>query len=144
MHRLRIALIALLLVAVTTPARAQGSTEAAFKKDSLAVARQLTSWLYAGQADSLFARHSVDAKATLRNSATLNEPIAELASRAGQEVEVLAERFVRRKGRTQYWRTAKFSDYPEPLLVRIAFNRQGQVVGIGLAPESQAPLVDVR
>jgi hypothetical protein len=137
---MRIAFIALLLVAVTTPARAQN----AFRQDSLAFARQLTSWLYDGQVDSLFKHHSVDAKARLRNSLALQDGIDELRTRGGKEEEVLAERFVKRKGRTQYWRTARFSQASEPLTLRFALNERGQITGMSLRPRSEVPAVDTK
>jgi hypothetical protein len=140
MPRTRTLIVTLALLVAASPAGAQD----AFKQDSLAYARKVAAWLYSGQADSLFANHSVDVRSRLRNSQALQDPIDELKTRAGAEEEVLAERFVKRKGRTQYWRTARFSRFQEPLLLRFAFNKQGEIVGIGFAPESQAPLVDAR
>jgi len=122
----------LLALALQTPQR----------PDSLALARQYTVWLYTGQVDSLFAHHPADAQhdSTLRRRITAS--VEELALRAGTETSVIEEKFVKRNGRTQYWRTAKFSDFAEPLLVRWVLNPDGTIGGIGMGPKSQAPPID--
>ena len=107
MPRTRTLIVTVALLVAASPAGAQD----AFKQDSLAYARKVAAWLYSGQADSLFANHSVDVRSRLRNSQALQDPIDELKTRAGAEEEVLAERSVKRKGRTQYWRTARFSRF---------------------------------
>ena len=65
-----------------------------------------------------------------------------LSVRAGTEVAVLEEKFVMRNQRPQYWRTAKFTNFPEPILLRWVINPQGEIVGLGLGPLSQAPPID--
>jgi len=120
----------------------QAPTAASQKPDSLALARQYTVWLYTGQVDSLFAHHPADAQrdSTLRRR--IRSSVEELALRAGTETSVIEEKFVKRNGRTQYWRTAKFSDFAEPLLVRWVLNPDGTIGGIGMGPLSQAPPID--
>jgi hypothetical protein len=66
----------------------------------------------------------------------------QLAVRAGTETAVLEEKFVKRNGRTQYWRTARFSDFPEPILLRWVIDAEGKITGLGLGPLSQAPPID--
>lgn len=118
-------------------ARAQESTV-----DSLALARQYTGWLYAGQVDSLLA-HSTDAtredEAEAPGFARYSQMIAE---RAGFEIEVLEETWKLRNGDCQYWRTAAFSAISEPLLIRWVLDPAGRIEGIGLGPLSQAPPVE--
>ena len=112
------------------------------KRDTLALARQFTVWLYTGQVDSLFAHHPADAQRDTTLRTRIRASVDQLALRAGTETAVIEEKFVKRNGRTQYWRTAKFSDFAEPLLVRWVLNPDGTIGGIGMGPLSQAPPID--
>jgi hypothetical protein len=112
------------------------------KRDTLALARQFTVWLYTGQVDSLFAHHPADAQRDTTLRQRIRASVDQLALRAGTETAVIEEKFVKRNGRTQYWRTAKFSDFGEPLLVRWVLNPDGTIGGIGMGPLSQAPPID--
>ena len=112
------------------------------KRDTLALARQFTVWLYTGQVDSLFAHHPADAQRDTTLRQRIRASVDQLALRAGTETAVIEEKFVKRNGRTQYWRTAKFSDFGEPLLVRWVLNTDGTIGGIGMGPLSQAPPID--
>jgi hypothetical protein len=125
-----------------TPAAAaqQGASAPSWTQDSLGVARQLTLWFYAGVADSLVARYDNSGSPPTKD-AILNQ-LAQLTTRAGVEEKVLEEKFVKRNGKTQYWRTAKFTQMEEPVLVRWAFSPKGELIGAGLGPKSQAPPID--
>ncbi len=112
------------------------------KRDTLALARQFTVWLYTGQVDSLVAHHPADAQRDTTLRQRIRASVDQLALRAGTETSVIEEKFVKRNGRTQYWRTAKFSDFGEPLLVRWVLNPDGTIGGIGMGPLSQAPPID--
>ena len=138
MSQLRSVLLALVLVGAAAPAAAQDKMPA----DSLAYARKLTTWFFGGQMDSLHAR--LDAKGRARmDVAEMQSHLEEITARAGSEVEVVEEKFVKRNGNTQYWRTAKYSTFTsEPLMLRWAFNPKGEIVGIGFNPLSQAPEID--
>ena len=135
-HGLRILTIGALSLAPAS-ARAQ---EAAV--DSLALARQYTQWLYAGEADSLLA-HSTDATRA-------GDPMGEgyirysqmIAERAGFELEVSEETWKLRNGDCQYWRTSQFSEMEEPLLIRWELDPRGRIEGIGAGPLTQAPTVE--
>lgn len=133
--------LAVLLCFVTSSAlRAQTPAPG---RDTLALARQYTMWLYAGEADSILA-HSDSA---IRTHPGVKEEwdrmLFEFAIQAGQELSVVEEKFVKRLGHTQYWRTAKFSTFnQEPLQVRWAVNANWEIIGLGLNPLSQAPPVD--
>ena len=105
--------------------------------DSLALARQYTAWLYAGQADSLVAHGSDPTEA-----ADYGRLIGLLAERAGNELEVLEETWKLRNGECQYWRTVRVSKLGEPLLLRWVMDPAGRITGIGMGPLSQAPPVD--
>ncbi|MEJ7809332.1 MAG: hypothetical protein WKG32_02845 [Gemmatimonadaceae bacterium] len=110
--------------------------------DSFALARQYTQWFYTAQVDSLWAHHSEGARKEMGSARVLEEQLSQLTERAGTEVQVLEEKFVKRNGRRQYWRTAKFSQFPEPLLVRWVLGDAGEIMGMGLGPASQAPPTD--
>lgn len=132
-------LAALLTVIVAVPASAQSS---AYKSDSLARARQITQWFYLQQFDSLFWNSDAESRKEMKSAAAYEDALSQLRSRAGVEESVIEEKFVKRNGNTQYWRTAKFSTAPEPMLIRWAFNTRGELTGIGMGPLSQAPPVD--
>ena len=111
------------------------------RPDSLALARKFTTWFYTGQFDSLMAHSSPDRQdSTARRR--YQENLDQLTVRAGTEVEVIEEKFAMRNGRPQYWRTAKFSNFPEPILLRWVIDGKGELVGMGLGPLSQAPPID--
>ena len=106
--------------------------------DSLALARQYTTWLYAGDVDSLRA-HSTDEMAATGDYARVGQMIAE---RAGVEIEVSEETWKMRNGQCQYWRTAQFSSMEEPILIRWVLDPQGRIEGLGAVPYTQAPPVE--
>ena len=112
------------------------------RPDSLALARQYTVWFYTGEVDSLIKHHPADAQrdTTLRRRITAR--MEELAVRAGTETAVIEEKFVKRNGATQYWRSAKFTDFAEPLLLRWVMHPDGTIGGMGMGPLSQAPPID--
>jgi hypothetical protein len=131
------ALLTIALSLSTGAARAQESTV-----DSLALARQYTVWLYAGQVDSLLA-HSTDEfreEHVQEPSFTIMSGL--IAERAGFEVEVVEETWKLRNGDCQYWRTAEFSAMSEPLLIRWVLDPAGRIEGVGGGPLSQAPPVE--
>jgi len=111
------------------------------RPDSLTLARKFTTWFYTGQIDSLLAHSPADRQdSTARRR--YQENLDQLTVRAGTEVEVIEEKFAMRNGRPQYWRTAKFSNFPEPILLRWVIDGKGELVGMGLGPLSQAPPID--
>jgi hypothetical protein len=120
---------------------AHGQTPAA--PDSLELGRKWTKWLYTNQLDSLVAAHPEQSRSSdLKNQLAQN--LEELRRRAGDEVKLIEERFVKRNGSTQYWRTAQFSnpDVGEPVMVRWAVSKNWQIIGLGINPLSMAPPVD--
>ena len=127
-----------LCAASLTPAAADAQAPV----DSLALARQYTTWLYAGEADSLLA-HSTE---ETRNDEGARDRFLQLskliADRAGYELEVSEETWKLRNGDCQYWRTAQFSSVEEPILIRWVLNPAGQIDGFGAGPYSQAPAVE--
>lgn len=110
--------------------------------DSLALARQYTQWFYTGMADSLIAHYPPSDSANPRNPEQILQTLDQLTARAGNEVSVIEEKFIKRNGRTQYWRTAKFENFEEPILLRWVILPGGYIGGFGLGPLSQAPPID--
>ena len=129
--------LSLIPVVIPFSARAQEAPV-----DSLALARQYTAWLYAGEVDSLLA-HSNDtmreAQAEEGSYAMVSNVIAE---RAGFEISVTEETWKRRNGKCQYWRSAMFSAAPEDILIRWVLDPDGRIDGFGAGPSSQAPPVE--
>lgn len=122
----------LLALALQTPQR----------PDTLALARQYTVWFYTGQVDSLIAHHPATAQRDTALRRRITAEMEMLAVRAGTETAVIEEKFVKRNGATQYWRTAKFTDMGEPILLRWVITPEGKIGGLGLGPLSQAPPID--
>ena len=112
------------------------------RPDSMALARQFTAWFYTSQFDSLVAHYSPEGRSDTTARPRLAQQFEQMTVRAGTETEVVEEKFVMRNGRPQYWRTARFSNFPEPLLIRWVINGRGEIVGMGLSPLSQAPPID--
>jgi hypothetical protein len=127
----------LVVIATAQPLAAQATRPV----DSLALARQYTQWLYAGQVDSLLAHYPAGSRDSTARRA-IQQDIDRLATRAGKEVQVIEEKFVRRNGRPQYWRTAQFSDLSDLILLRWVINSNGEITGFGLGLASQAPPID--
>ena len=150
MRRFHLALL-LSIALLPASAAAQASPAAApavrprpkqLPADSLERARKFTAWLYTNQTDSLFANMDSAGQKDLKVPKALEETVAQLATRAGSEVELLEERWVTRNGRRQYWRTAKFSGIAEPFLVRWVLDAPGTIGGLGMGLASQAPPID--
>ncbi len=110
--------------------------------DSLERARKFTRWLYTNQTDSLFVYMDTASQRDLKDPKGLEGSVAQLASLAGSEEQLLEERWVIRNGRRQYWRKAKFSGVDEPFLVRWVIAAPGTIGGLGLGLASQAPPID--
>lgn len=110
--------------------------------DSLALARQYTQWLYDGQADSLLAHSSawaLERYATREEWQRRSEMIAE---GLGWETSVLDETWKLVNARCQYWRTAQFTNFPLPFMIRWMLNEGWEIVGLQLSPASEAPAAD--
>jgi hypothetical protein len=111
-------------------------------KDSMELARKYTAWLYTTQIDSIVAHLDSAERGKPEQKAQYESRAADLAARAGSEKMVMDEKFITRSGARQYWRTAMFSNYNEPLLLRWVIGSKGEILGIGMGPLSQAPAID--
>lgn len=110
--------------------------------DSLALARQYTQWLYAGEVDSLLAYTTDEVRPQMTEGETFARLNQMIVQRAGFELEVSEETWKLRNGDCQYWRTAQFSQMEEPLLLRWVLDPRGRIEGIGAGPLTQAPEVE--
>ncbi|MEP7326471.1 MAG: hypothetical protein ABI836_11020 [Gemmatimonadota bacterium] len=138
MKHVRKALVLAAMLIGTQAAQAQTQKPV----DSLALARQYTIWFYAGMADSLLAHYNPADSVGRGEADNILGALDQLTARAGNEVSVIEEKFVKRNGHTQYWRTAKFDGIAEPILLRWVILPGGYIGGMGLGPLSQAPPID--
>ena len=143
----------LLALAVATPFIAQAQSTAStapsprpkpaqLPADSLEIARKYTVWIYTAQSDSLIAHMDSASRAEPGQANRITSDAADLAARAGTETKIVEEKFITRNGARQYWRTATFSSFPEPLLVRVVIGPKGEYFGRGFGPASKAPPID--
>jgi len=123
-------------------ARPSAPPPAALPADSFDLARKYTKWFYEQQVDSLVAHHPAEARKDPALATRLLDSYKGLSEHAGKELWVTDERFITRNGQRQYWRTASFSGFDEPVLVRWVMNSKGEITGLGLGPKSDAPPID--
>ena len=131
----------LLALGTFTMAGANLQAQQQLPRDSMDLARKYTTWFYTGMADSLLANMD-SAFAAGKSIAEIEQAMAEVASRAGNEVEVLEEKFITRNGMRHYWRSAKMDIMPEPFLLRWVMDSRGKIAGVGMGPLSGAPPID--
>ncbi|MEO5814408.1 MAG: hypothetical protein ABIT20_03905 [Gemmatimonadaceae bacterium] len=141
----------LLALALPAAAMAQASPASAppahpkpaqLPKDSMELARKYTAWFYTNQADSIVAHLDSAQRGVPEQKAQYESRAADIAARAGAEKMLMNEKFITRNGARQYWRTAMFSDFSEPILLRWVMSSKGEILGIGMGPLSQAPPID--
>lgn len=109
--------------------------------DSLALARQYTEWLYAGEADSLHAHTTESAREQL-TAERYAQSSSMIANLAGLEID-FEETWKLRNGDCQYWRTVTASNLTDDLLLlRWVLAPDGRIEGVGMGPNSQAPPVE--
>jgi hypothetical protein len=141
----------LLALALTLPATALAQPPATpatrpkpaqLPKDSMELARKYTAWFYTNLADSIVAHLDSSGRAQPDQKAQYEGRAADLAARAGTEKTLMEEKFITRNGARQYWRTAMFSNFDQPILLRWVIGAKGEILGIGMGPLSQAPPID--
>ena len=109
--------------------------------DSLALARQYTQWLYNGEADSLVAHSTAEARASFSTVEDWVQRSSTMTEVFGFEVDLIEETWKLRNGRCEYWRTASFSNLAERVLLRWVLNAQGKIHGANIGPASHPPSV---
>ncbi len=149
MHRTTTLLLIALAISAPVTASAQAApavTTAAkpaqLPADSMTIARKYTQWFYTSQIDSLVAHLDSVNRAKPGIKQQYESLTADLAVRGGTEKLLMDEKFITRNGARQYWRTAMFSIFSEPLLLRWVISAKGEILGIGMGPASQAPPID--
>jgi hypothetical protein len=111
--------------------------------DSLAFARQANAWFLAGEVDSLWAHTAPEMKENMKTKDEWVNMYMQLTSRAGSEVSVVEERWVKRNNARQYWRIFNATDFTEePVVLRWALAPGKMIIGLGMNPLSRVPPVD--
>jgi hypothetical protein len=104
--------------------------------------RKYALWIYTVQTDSVIAHMDSASRGQPGLAKNIEDGAAQLAMSAGSEESVIEEKFITRNGNRQYWRKAKFSIAPEPMVIRIVMNAKGEMMGLGMNPASQTPPID--
>jgi hypothetical protein len=125
-----------------SPTTAGRPKPARLPNDSMELARKYTAWFYTNQADSIVAHLDSAARGQPEMKSQYESRAADLAARAGTEKMLMDEKFITRSGARQYWRTAMFTNFAEPILLRWVIGPKGEIMGIGMSPLSQAPPID--
>ena len=133
--------------AAPTPTPAPAATPrpapAKLDYDSLAFGRLAHGWVLAGEVDSLWAHSDSAFRVALGSKDRWAAMQMELAGRAGVEVSVVEERWIKRNNTRQYWRVFNASDFTEqPLVIRWALLPGKMIAGLGMNPLSNAPPAD--
>lgn len=129
-------------VVLTTLSTSAGAQSTAAPQDSLAIARRFAEWFFSSQKDSLWAHSSDELKGQMKSPDEWTTALEQLTARADAEEKVLEEKFIKRNGRTQYWRTSKYSIADEPVMLRFALDSNLTIIGIGMNPQRQVPRID--
>ena len=137
MKAFRSLLVAGALIASAATAQAQEQ----LPPDSMELGRKYTMWFYTNLPDSLLAHMDSSSRGQM-TVAEIEQAMANVASRAGNEISVIEEKFITRNGRRQYWRTAKMDIMEEPFLIRWVITPKGEIAGVGMGPASQTPPID--
>lgn len=130
-------------VAAAAVALAGAVPVSAQQADSPAMARgrQYTQWLYAGHADSLYARFSPQMRGAIPSADALAAFQQRIQAQAGMETEVVSERIVDpppAPGMDVYVRGARFSQAPVVFDVVFAMDSAGTIQGFSVRPRQQA------
>jgi len=139
----------LALVALPAAAMAQAAPAAARPKpaqlpaDSMEIGRRYAGWVLSSLSDSLVAHMDSASRANpAAIKAEYDQFAIQVAARAGTESKVLEEKYITRNGMRQYWRTSEFTNFTEPLVLRLIITAKGEIAGRGFGPKSQTPPID--
>ncbi len=123
----------------STPAPAQPAAASPTDAQLIALGRQLTTWMYEGQLDSIRAHMAEETRARIEKD-RMQQDYLEILARIGGETEVILDKMTLRKGNRQYWRESKVENFTDDTIVlRWVFNPQGEVIGLGVSPTAKAP-----
>lgn len=109
--------------------------------DSMEIGAKYTGWFLDGEADSLWAYFSAEQQER-RSADDIRSVMDQMLAVAGIEAEVIEQKYVMRNGMPQFWHTASFTDFEEPLMIRWVITPEGKIGGFGMNPLSRAPEID--
>ena len=134
-------LAALLMAPVALSAQTASPATAPTDAQLIAKGRQLTDWWYAGQADSIYASMTAEAREEMPKDEFLQQR-DQILAHIGGETRVVEDKMTLRKGNRQYWRESQVEAMEEPVVMRWVFDKEGHVIGLGINPKSRAPEPD--
>ncbi len=138
-----VSLAAAPLAAQDTTAAPTKTFTAAEEARHMALGRKVNTWFFEGQADSLLAIADSTTRERMGGIEGVRRQMDMVGERAGIPLNVLVEKMTHRRGIPQFWWEAEFSSFTqEPIVIRWLFNEQGEMVGAGMGPKSQAPPPD--
>lgn len=132
----RLAAATLVLASTSIPAAAQRADSA-----GLETGRRYTQWLYAGEADSLFARFSPDMRQAIPTVDAFRAMNRQIQGQTGAETEVVGERILDPPpvpGLIAYVRSARFATAPMVLDLIIVVDSAGTVHGLNIRPQQMS------
>lgn len=138
---------ALMLSLVTAPGAVAQDADPAVSDgphlpaDSMEIGRKYVDWFLIMEVDSLFA-HMTEEMQARRTKEEMFDGMSQMFAQAGLPGDMVSEKYVMRNGMPQYWYTTEFENMPEPIQIRFVIEPDGQISGIGMNPESQAPPTD--
>lgn len=142
---------AVLLTALALPAFAQdagggsGAQDADaphLPADSMELGETYMEYVLDYDASSLWDVLTEDARERLGSVGELRDQMGQIFRQIGSQERVVDQRYWMRDGKPQYWHTAEFSEFPEPMVFRFVIEPDGKISGLGLNPRSQNPPVD--
>jgi hypothetical protein len=108
--------------------------------DSLALGRQLTTWFFEGQSDSLWAAMGETFRERIGDVESIENMMDQIYNQAGDEVEVVSESAsLNAEGVLEYRRVSEFDAADQNIVWIWRTDDTGKIVGASIRPESQAP-----
>lgn len=112
--------------------------------DSAAVARRYAEWFATGRLDSLYAVATDAQRAAMDMGRGMQAQWGSFAEAAGHEVALLEERWIPGTRLQRYFRVARYSDAPEPVVLVLYLTPDAQLAYVGFAHRSEVRELDAR
>ncbi len=139
-HGLAPVTLAILLLLAPTAGLAQEEAPH-LPPDSMEIGRKYTDWFFNAEVDSLRASMTEEMQEQWTVDVTL-ERMDMVAENVGFPTKIVEEKYVMRNGMPQFWYTAEFDSFDEPVMIRWVITPEGKIAGVGINPASQAPPTD--
>ena len=111
--------------------------------DSLELGRKYTGWFLDGESDSLWNVMGEGFRERVGGIEGIENMMDRVIDQVGDETDIVSETArLRDDGVLEYRRVSEFDLAPEPIVWIWRTNDEGQIVGAGIRPESQAPPAD--